>query len=94
MLYDGAEMQRLAIVGREAIRPAEEWSSIARRGGALLDALFEIENSLCYSDEAQFKMEDIVRRVMQVDANFQGDLALAPELGDTFFDFHLDWDLN
>lgn len=94
MLYDGAEMQRLANIGREAIRPAEEWSSIARRGGALLDGLFEIENSLCYTDGAQFKIEDIVRKVMQVDDNFHGDLALAPELGDTFFDSNFDWDLN
>ncbi|KAH7378229.1 hypothetical protein BKA66DRAFT_146951 [Pyrenochaeta sp. MPI-SDFR-AT-0127] len=91
LLYDGAEMQRLAKVGRETIRPAEEWSSIARRGGALLDALFEIESSLFVSTHAQFNIEDIIKRVRQVDDAFQGNLSLAPELADSFFDFNADW---
>lgn len=90
LLYDSAEMQRLARVGRGALRPVEEWSSIARRGGALLDALFEIESSLCWSNEAQFSIEDIVRRVLQVDNIFQGDLSLAPEFANAFFDFNVD----
>lgn len=94
MLYDGAEMQRLASVGRDETRPAEEWCSIARRGGALLDGLFEIGKPMCYSDEVQLNMEDIVRRVRQVDANTQGDLALASELKDTLFDFNLEWDFS
>ncbi|KAJ4296358.1 hypothetical protein N0V90_006403 [Kalmusia sp. IMI 367209] len=91
LLYDGPEMQRLSRIGREAIRPAEEWSSIARRGGVLLDALFDIENSICWSDQAQFKIEDIIKRVLQVDGALQGDFSLAPEIEDLQFDFNVDW---
>jgi hypothetical protein len=94
LLYDGPEMQRLSRIGREAIRPVEEWSSIARRGGALLDALFDIENSLSWSDQAQFNIEDIVRKVLQVDGTFQGDFTLAPEIVDSYFDFNIDWPLS
>lgn len=94
LLYDGDKMQQLAKVGRQAIRPAEEWTSIARRGGALLDALFEIDGSHCEYDKSQFKIEDIIRRVSQVENNFRGDLLFTSEFSDPLFDFNMNWNFE
>jgi hypothetical protein len=86
LLYDGVEMQRLAHVGRELIRPVEDWSSIAKRGGRLLDVMFELEESIRSSTGTQFSIEDIVRKVSTMDNTFQGDFSLGPEGFSPWFD--------
>ena len=87
LMYDGIELRRLAQVGRQVVRTVEEWSSIAKRGGKLLDILFELADELGQDGDAQFRIEHIIKRVSEVDGSFQGDLVLGSEHLGPIFDF-------
>ena len=94
LLYDGAEMQHLARSAREIIRHVEEYSSIATRGGKLLDVLFELDTSILSSESSDFCIENIIQRVSQMDNSFQGDLSVGLIDSAPLLDFFADWSRN
>ncbi|KAH7121584.1 hypothetical protein EDB81DRAFT_814113 [Dactylonectria macrodidyma] len=63
LLYDASEVHHLAVLGRGQIRQLEPSSSIARRGGILVDLLLQIAESADGTKNMPLDLSDIVRRV-------------------------------
>ncbi|KAH7121768.1 hypothetical protein B0J13DRAFT_648543 [Dactylonectria estremocensis] len=66
LLYDASEIHELAVLGRDQIRQLEPSSSIARRGGILVDLLLQIAESSDGTKNMRLDLSDIVRRVSRV----------------------------
>lgn len=67
LLYDAIKVRRLAELGRDLIRQLEGSSSIARRGGVLLDLLLQLNDSSDDTKHVRLDLGDIVRRVSRAD---------------------------
>ncbi|KAH8721713.1 hypothetical protein BGZ61DRAFT_515962 [Ilyonectria robusta] len=68
LLYDAIKVRRLAELGRDLIRQLEGSSSIARRGGVLLDLLLQLNDSSDDTKHVRLDLGDIVRRVSRADS--------------------------
>lgn len=63
LLYDAERMRQLAVVGRQIVARMESNSSIARRGGRVLDLLLERDARGQSSSGTSLSIEEIVKDV-------------------------------
>lgn len=75
LLYDAERMRQLAVVGRQIVARVESNSSIARRGGRVLDLLLECDQRGQSSSGTSLSIEEIVKDVAEtvnedIDATF------------------------
>lgn len=68
LTYDAANVRRLAERGRALLHQLEASSSISRRGGVVIDSLFELDDAGEHSGgEIRLDVNDIVRQVLFAD---------------------------
>lgn len=84
--YDAAELRELAQCGRHVIRQLEHSSSIARRGGILLDVLLERADSAGETDGGRLDVSDIIRRVSRIDDSRTEAESFVLQFGDHVWD--------
>lgn len=65
--HDYARIRRLAKLGRDSVRQLEPLSSIAKRGGVLLDVLMQLESAKHGQHVVDLNVEDIIRQVSSAD---------------------------
>ncbi|VUC25208.1 unnamed protein product [Clonostachys rosea] len=63
LAYDYENLRKCVEIGRAFIRELESRSSIARRGARLLDALMEFDHTSTDSQDIEFGIGDVIRRV-------------------------------
>jgi hypothetical protein len=66
LLYDAERMLQLAILGRQIVARTEPSSSIARRGGRVLDLLLDCDKRRLSSSGISLSIEEIVRDVAEM----------------------------
>ncbi|KAK7422961.1 hypothetical protein QQX98_001251 [Neonectria punicea] len=71
LLYDFVKIRRLAELGRDSVRQLEASSSIARRGGILLDILLRLDDTTAEASNAKLDLGDIILRVSRADKSRQ-----------------------
>ena len=93
LTYDAANVRCLAERGRKLLRQIEPSSSIARRGGVVIDSLFELDDAGDHSGgEIRLDVNHIVRQVLFADT-LDRQRAEGCEVEDPFLPFGTDsWD--